>query len=168
MKRAAFLIVAIAAGCSGEGAGPVVEGEEPLIAFRLAYEEEAAGRTPLVFDDRAVFVVERPLISDDDLMAVEVSRQGQEVILAARMTAEAGERFEKATAEHVGRWIAVYYDGEIVSLPVVRSAVGGSGPVLLPAPASEQAAEIARKVRARWPADQDDRAPIRAGGAGGG
>jgi hypothetical protein len=98
--------------------------------MRLAENNPAPGLTAAIVagSGRTVYLHEEVLITNSDLtQAVVTSGRAPgtfnvEVVFNAAST----ERIMRATADHIGRPIALLIDGSVVNAPTIRSAIGGS------------------------------------------
>jgi hypothetical protein len=144
----AVIIAGIVSGCS------TWSGSAPLIQLRLVGSErgvEAAERA--YFNDEEVYLHPQAVISDQDITHVgEAIVQGGAVVFDVRLSAEGAERLRSTTAENIGRPMAILFDGEVVSIPVIRDELGmGRAHLAIPVESEEQGEEVIRRVRARWP-----------------
>lgn len=152
MKRAAAVLIgAIAAACSGGGAGANEERAVPLLGFHLAAEQQGADVTPMDFEGRQVFVKQPAVIADPDILDVSAVQGDGGVILDVRLTPEGAEQMRRITGENIGRTIVILFNDRVVSTPVIQSEIAGRGQVQIPARSADEAREIIEKVRARWP-----------------
>ena len=97
---------------------------------RLAEDHPAPGlrETPIAGSDRVVYLHQEPIVTNADIARGRVvqgdsaSRFG----VAVELTEAGGQKMRQATADHVGRPIAILIDGQVVAVPVLRSPVGAS------------------------------------------
>ena len=79
------------------------------------------------------YVVEqRVMVSGEDLVDAQPGFDAQtgEPVVNFRFNASGGRRFGLVTTQNVGRPFAIVLDGEVISAPVIRSAItGGSGQI---------------------------------------
>ncbi|MBO6784418.1 MAG: protein translocase subunit SecD [Alphaproteobacteria bacterium] len=80
-------------------------------------------------EGRPAFVVERRVIvSGERLVDAQPSFQDGQPIVTFRFDAAGGQRFGEVTSDNVGTRLAILLDDEVISAPVIRSAIlGGSG-----------------------------------------
>ncbi len=80
-------------------------------------------------EGRPAYVVERRVIvSGERLVDAQPSFQDGQPIVTFRFDAAGGQRFGEVTSENVGVRLAILLDNEVISAPVIRSAIlGGSG-----------------------------------------
>lgn len=70
----------------------------------------------------------RPALSGEHLVDAQPSFQQGQPVVSFRFDAVGGARFGSITQENVGNRFAILLDGEVISAPVIRSAIlGGSG-----------------------------------------
>lgn len=95
--------------------------------MRLAEETPIPGLQPLIQGGRAIYVHRDVIIGNVDIASARViagtsSGFGVEVTF----TPSGAEKILRATANHIGKHIAMLIDGQVVSLPVLRSAISVS------------------------------------------
>jgi preprotein translocase subunit SecD len=148
-------VVPLFAGCGGGSGTPVVgKSEAPLLAFHLVHEGERPDLNSRVFEERRIYLEKSPVISDPDILHVDADLRENGVILDLELRPEAAERLRRLTADNIGRALAIRFDSEIISVPVIQSEIGGRAQMLVPADSDEEARQVLEMVRARWPSDQ--------------
>jgi len=86
-----------------------------LIVARVAYSEEL------------VYLHPDPIVANDDIAQSWVLEDAPDRFGVSVHFLEAGaQRMRQATANHVGRPVAILIDGEVVTAPILRSAIGDS------------------------------------------
>ncbi len=100
-------------------AGRLPPGSELLPSF----EKTEAGE-PVQYH-----VVRRRIeLSGDNLVDAQATFQDGQPVVSFRFDSSGGRRFAEITTENVGRQFAIVLDGEVISAPVIRTAIiGGSG-----------------------------------------
>jgi hypothetical protein len=96
---------------------------------RLAEDRAAAGlREARVSGDRVVYLHEEIVVTNADIerSAVAQGSSPSRFSVGVRFNAAGAEKMRQATANHVGRPIAILIDGEVVAAPVLRSAISDS------------------------------------------
>ena len=96
---------------------------------RLAEERTGAGlREARVSADRVVYLHEEIVVTNADIerSAVAQGSGPSRFSVGVRFNAAGAEKMRQATANHVGRPMAILIDGEVVAAPVLRSAVSDS------------------------------------------
>ena len=96
---------------------------------RLAEERAAAGlREARVSADRVVYLHEEIVVTNADIerSAVAQGSDPSRFSVGVRFNAAGAAKMRQATANHVGRPMAILIDGEVVAAPVLRSAVSDS------------------------------------------
>lgn len=68
-------------------------------------------------------------------------------VVSLTMTSEGTEKFAKATADNIGKTIAIVYDGETISAPVVNSAISEGKAEITGQKTIEEAKELASIIR---------------------
>ncbi len=70
-----------------------------------------------------------------------------ESVVVLTLTSEGAKKFEQATTEHVGEEIAIVYDGEIISAPVVEEPILGGEAIINGMVDIEEARNLATSIR---------------------
>jgi preprotein translocase subunit SecD len=108
-------------------------GDHPQVKFemRLAESEPDKGLTESGIEKTSnkVYLHKEVLITNQDIVKAEVvsGYNNATFDISIVFTGEAAERLAKATAEHIGRPIALLLNGEVISAPIVRSIISGTG-----------------------------------------
>ena len=77
--------------------------------------------------ERLVYLHPEPIVTNDDIAQSWVLEDGPDRFGISVHFLEAGaHRMRQATANHIGRPVAILIDGEVVTAPVVRSVIGDS------------------------------------------
>jgi len=77
--------------------------------------------------DRVIYVHPEAIVTNDDIAQSWVVQDGPDRYGVSVTLHEAGaQRMRQATATHVGRPVAILIDGEVVTVPTVRSAISHS------------------------------------------
>ena len=96
---------------------------------RLAEDHAAAGlREARLSADRVVYLHEEIVVTNADIERSTVAQGSSpsRFSVGVRFNAAGAEKMRQATANHVGRPIAILIDGEVVAAPVLRSAISDS------------------------------------------
>lgn len=105
-------------------AGPAREGDRPPPGSDIIPASDEPGR---------VYVVRKQImVSGENLTDAQpgFDSQTNEPVVNFRFDALGGRRFGQVTSNNVGRPFAIVLDGEVISAPVIRSAIiGGSGQI---------------------------------------
>jgi hypothetical protein len=99
--------------------------------IRLAEDHASAGlhEVRIAGSDRAVYLHQEIIVTNEDIAQSRVvqgnspSRFG----VSVEFNASGAQKMRQATADHVGRPVAILIDGEVVATPVVRSPISTSG-----------------------------------------
>jgi preprotein translocase subunit SecD len=151
-----LLLPALACGGLPANSTHAVMTSPPLLEVRLVLTERAEEGIRLDFERGTLNLGQEPIITDSDFVAVRATfgqdATGQDVLfLTVQCTAEADARMRSISGRHINGRIAILFDGEVRSVPVVRSAVGCSR-TTMGFPASEgEAEQLAERVRTQWP-----------------
>lgn len=79
--------------------------------------------------ERVVYLHPETVVTNDDIVTTRVipgNAPGQ-FHVAVTLTPSGGEKMRSATANHIGRPLALLVDGEVISAPTVRDPVGADG-----------------------------------------
>ena len=98
--------------------------EEALAGFPPPDSEVVADETGVAY-----LVKKRVLVSGENLTRAFVTQdQNRQTAIGFRFDNAGGRRFGEATAANIGKPFAIILDGEVISAPVIRSAItGGEG-----------------------------------------
>ena len=97
---------------------------------RLAEDHAAAGlREVRVNADRLIYLHEEVVVSNEDVAGSRVvpGDGPSRFNIAVELNAAGAKKIRQATADHVGRPVAILIDGELVMAPVLRAPIGTEG-----------------------------------------
>ena len=104
---------------AGDGAG----GRAPPGTMLLPMVEKSARTGP-----QKILVRKRVVVSGENLVDAQPTFQQGEPVVSFRFDTVGGKRFGDATAENVGKLLAIVLDGQVISAPKIREPIlGGSG-----------------------------------------
>lgn len=151
-----LLFPVLACATSPMHASPSEASSAPLLEVRLVLAESAEDGFPAEFEGEVLKLAHEPVISDPDFVTVRASigqdPTGQDVLhLNVECTVEADARMRSISGQHVNRRMAILFDGEVRSAPVVRSAIGCSRITMGFPTSGGEAQRLAERVRTRWP-----------------
>lgn len=154
MRTLAALAVAILSGACAHGPGSDVdrESEGPLLAFHLTRNEQGSHLQSREFEGRRVYLERQPVISDPDILHVDAVPRDDGLMLDVEFRPDAAERLQAITGDNIGRALAILFNSEIVSVPVIRGEIGGRTQMLVPATSRNEAQHFLELIRTRWPA----------------
>jgi hypothetical protein len=100
---------------------------------RLAEDSPAAGlqMVRIPGSDRVIYLHQAVVVSNDDIAqsrvipADRLSRFG----ISVEFTKAGAEKMRQATANHVGKPVAILIDGEVVAVPRLRAPIGASATI---------------------------------------
>lgn len=72
---------------------------------------------------------------------------GKQYVVQLNLTEEGTQLFAEATAENVGNYLPIVYDGEVASYPMVQEAITGGVASITGMDTYEEAEELAAKIR---------------------
>ncbi len=118
-------------------------GKTAKLAFRLVDltmtpQQALEGRPPpeselLYSRDKVPYVIERRvMVSGEDLVDAQpgFDSQTREPVVNFRFNNSGGRRFAQVTQENIGKPFAIVLDNEVISAPVIRTAItGGAGQI---------------------------------------
>ena len=97
---------------------------------RLAEDKPATGlREVKVPDsDRSIYLHDEVIVTNSDIAVARVAPGGRpsEYIVAIEFNSSGAEKVRAATANHVGKPIAILLDGQVVMAPVLRTLISAS------------------------------------------
>ena len=100
---------------------------------------------------RRLYVLEEdPFMTGDMLENATANRDTQynQAIVNFELNRRGGRRFADFTGQHVGDFLAIVLDGEVMSAPVIRDRIGASGQIELGNSPMEEARDLALVLRA--------------------
>ncbi len=71
----------------------------------------------------------------------------KQYVVSLQLTDEAAKKFQEATAANIGNPIAIIYDDEVISQPVVRTEISDGRPVITEISTYEEAENLATSIR---------------------
>lgn len=97
---------------------------------RLAEETPAPGlsEAKIAGSNRSIYLHDEVVISNSDIDRAELIGTGNPArfSIGVHFTENGTQKIGLATANHIGRPVAILIDGDVVMAPVVRSAIGNS------------------------------------------
>ena len=127
--------------------------DQPRVEFemRLVEEKPAAGLIEAAFEDRKLYLHEKAVITNRDVLdacAVEGIREGLfeiEIVLSPEGT----EIMSKASAAHIGKPMAILLNGEIKSVATLVSELSSSSIMISGNFNREQAEKLADGIKSK-------------------
>lgn len=109
-------------GVTDVAAAVAALGETPVLEFKLIDATVASGTDPFV----ATELTGRYLKSAELQFGTgQGSTASGQPVVVLNFNDEGGALFEKITTEHVGRQLAIFLDGELISSPVIQEPIAG-------------------------------------------
>ncbi|HZT76431.1 MAG TPA: hypothetical protein VFA27_07225 [Vicinamibacterales bacterium] len=108
-------------------------GSTTVHAAAVRFEIRLAESTPTldlqpvrVGPERTIYLHRDAIVTNDDIVDARVvpAKTPGQFNIGVRFTPAAGEKLRAATADHIGRPVALMIDGEVVMAPTLRSAFG--------------------------------------------
>ena len=122
------LAAAAAVGAKVWPAGATLHAAAVRFEIRLAESAPTLDLTParVAGSDRVVYLHRDALVTNEDIAAARVvpATAAGQFNIGVRFTPAAGEMLRAATADHIGRPLALTIDGEVVMAPTLRSSFG--------------------------------------------
>ncbi len=111
-------------GVTDVAAAVAALGETPVLEFKLAREIMVNGTSTAAFEPTGLT---GRYLKNAELQFGSSTGQGlaNDSIIVLNFTPEGAELFEKITTENVGQVLAIFLDGEVMSLPVIQEAIAG-------------------------------------------
>jgi hypothetical protein len=99
---------------------------------RLAEDMPAPGlrEANVAGNDRTIYVHPEIVLSNEDVARAEVSKdQNGRVAVSLQFTTEGARKIQAASADHIGRPVAILIDDVVIMAPVLTSALGDSAQI---------------------------------------
>jgi preprotein translocase subunit SecD len=126
---------------------PATQGSRvPVVEFRLAQPESAAGLQPLKVGDRQLWVLPQPVLTRADLQTVAPvkSREGHSYV-RFQFTQAAAPRLAQVSERFPGKFLLLSIDGQLASAPTIGGAMN-EGVLFVPMINEQQAALVSAAV----------------------
>lgn len=141
------------------------------LAFRLASEQPVPDtcQVPYPGDSEKTLHPHRKVVLDErhvtSARAVRSKRlDGWSIEVG--LTPEGSAKLEAATAVNVGKRLGIFVDGECVSAPVIRTAIGGEKAIIAGAFSRQEAEQMAESIRPDIGEAEPPAEPLTSGAAG--
>jgi len=115
----------------------------------LHFESQPIGVSARTY--RRLYVLERePFMTGEDLENAIAARDPQfnQSQVQFELTRTGGRRFSQFTGQHIGDFLAIVLDDEVMSAPVIRDRIGNRGQIELAGAPLEEARDLALVLRA--------------------
>jgi len=97
---------------------------------RLAEDKPAIGlrEVKIPDSDRSIYLHDEVIVTNSDIAVARVAPGGRpsEYYVAIEFNSSGAEKMRGATANHIGKPIAILLDGQVVMAPVLRTLIGAS------------------------------------------
>jgi hypothetical protein len=97
---------------------------------RLAEDRPAIGlrEVKLFGPDRSIYLHDEMVVTNSDIAVARVAPgvRPSEYVVAIEFNPSGAEKMRAATANHIGKPIAILLDGQVVMAPVLRTLIGAS------------------------------------------
>jgi preprotein translocase subunit SecD len=100
---------------------------------------------------RRLYILEEdPFITGDMLENATAGRDPQynQVEVSFELNRRGGRRFQEVSGQHIGDFLAIVLDNEVMSAPVIRDRIGARGRIEMPGSPIEEARDLALVLRA--------------------
>ena len=130
---------------------PFVSGVQAAVRFevRLAEEKTAPGLREAKAADsgQTVYLHDETIVTNSDIASTQVVPGGSpsQYRVSVQFTPSGAEKMRAATANHIGKPVAILLDGEVVMAPTLRTTIGTSA-VITGNFSREQAEKIANGI----------------------
>ena len=123
--------------------------EIPGVSDANAILEDLGKPGALEFQDEggAVVVNGSDIADAQGGVSEDQTTKAKQYVVSLTLTSEGAEKFAKATQENLGRRIAIVYDGEVISAPVVQSVISDGKAQITGQSTLEEAQELAAIIR---------------------
>jgi len=115
----------------------------------LQWGSEAVGIGARTY--RRLYVLEAEAFMTGDMLENAVANRDQQFnrpLVHFELNRRGGRRFADFTGQHVGDFLAIVLDGEVMSAPVIRDRIGATGQIELGNSPMEEARDLALVLRA--------------------
>jgi len=150
LRSLGVLCLAGVIGCGGSPDSDDPDSVGALIELTLVREGPGPGRQAVEYAGEPTYLESEPVVSDPDFMHVEPVLRSGELALEFELWPEAGDRLLSVSRASIGESLAIVVDSELRSVSVILDALGPRGRMSIDA-TPEEGAELAEKVRSRWP-----------------
>jgi preprotein translocase subunit SecD len=116
---------------------------------QLHWGDEVVGRGTRNY--RSIYVLEDDAFMTGDMLDDAIAQrdpQFNQAIVNFQLNRAGGRLFSRFTGQHVGDYLAIVLDGEVMSAPVIRDRIGASGQIELGNAGLEEARDLALVLRA--------------------
>jgi preprotein translocase subunit SecD len=118
----------------------------PVVEFRLAQPEQAAGLQPLKVGDLQLWVLPQPVLTRGDLQTVApVKTPEGHSYVRFQLTQAAAPRLAQVTQRFPGKFLLLSIDGQLASAPTIGGAMN-EGVVFMPVLSEQQASQVVSAV----------------------
>ena len=100
-------------------------GQAPALELRLAETEPGEGLEKLEVEDGSpLYLHAESILRVEDIEKVESKKDGSGTGVSIQLTARGGEKIGEASGAHVGKPMAILYNGSLVAAPLIQSKLG--------------------------------------------
>lgn len=130
---------------------PIQPSGAPVVEFRLAQSDAAAGLQSLKLGERQLWVLQQPVLTRGDLLSVAPakSRAGASYV-RFQFTPAATPRLAAITQRYPGRFLLLSIDGELAAAPTIGGPMT-AGVLFVPVIDDQQAARLSAAVAGNPP-----------------
>jgi preprotein translocase subunit SecD len=115
----------------------------------MRWSHDTEGRGAQLY--RRLYVLDAPpVMTGEYLEDATAGREQQfnQTVVYFTLSRRGGRIFDRVTSQHVGDYLAIVLDGEVMSAPVIRSRIGAQGQIELGQAPIEEARDLALVLRA--------------------
>jgi preprotein translocase subunit SecD len=135
---AAIIFLSILFGCS--------ENEKATLEFRIAEDEPAADLTEMVFGPtgETFYLHNEILVKQQDVESAGVVNQQKRPAIELILTSEGAKKFERLTAQNIGKRCGMILNGKLLSAPIIRDTISGGHAIISGIFTESEAEDIAK------------------------
>ena len=135
---AAIIFLSILFGCS--------ENEKATLEFRIAEDEPAADLTEMVFGPtgETFYLHNEILVKQQDVESAGVVNQQERPAIELILTPEGAKKFERLTAQNIGKRCGMILNGKLLSAPIIRDTISGGHAIISGIFTESEAEDIAK------------------------
>lgn len=126
-------IVVVSLFVAGRLSSPLVREVHAAVHFeiRLAEDQPGPGLSEVKLpgtdrSDGSIYLHDEAVVTNSDISTVRALQVGDKYSLSIQFNAAGAKKMHDATANHIGKPIAILLDGQVVMTPVVREPVDAS------------------------------------------
>lgn len=112
---------------------PVVQEVHAAVRFEIRLAEDGPGpglsELKLPGTDRSIYLHEETIVTNGDISSARVIHVGDAYTVGIEFNSTGAKKMREATANHIGKPIAILLDGQVVMVPVLRLPIDASAEI---------------------------------------